>query len=81
MPEKKPLPQWLKYFLAACAGAGVQGGADKIATDSPVHFAVEGAAPAQADGWKCEPEGGIIGAPMVCRPKFANDASTDARTE
>lgn len=78
---KKPLPQWLKYLLAACAGAGAQSGADKIATDSPVHFAVDGEAPAAHDQWSCEPEGGIVGAPMVCRPKFVNEASTDAKTE
>lgn len=66
--DKKPLPQWLKLFLAACLGAGAQTGTQKLATDSPVHFAVEGEAPAVHDGWKCEPEGGIIGAPMVCRP-------------
>ena len=81
MPEKKPLPQWVKLFLAACAGAGVQTGADKIATDSPVHFAVEGAAPAEAPGWKCEPEGGIIGAPMVCRPDFSTSPDESGKTE
>ena len=67
--EKKPLPDWVKYLIAACVGAGAQTGTQKALTDSPVHFAVEGEAPSAADGWSCQPEGGIIGAPMVCRPK------------
>lgn len=67
----KPIPQWLKYFAAACAGAGVQTGAEQIATDSPVHFAVEGEKPSDAPEWNCAPEGGIVGAPMVCRPGVA----------
>lgn len=78
--DKKPLPQWLKLFFAACVGAGAQTGAEKLSTDSPVHFAVEGERPAAHDGWKCEPEGGIIGAPMVCRPVLGSDG-IDGRTE
>lgn len=75
--EKKPMPHWLKLLLAASAGgAAVQGG-EKLATDSPVHFAVVGDAPIAADGWTCEPEGGIVGAPMVCRPQSAPDVLTD----
>lgn len=79
--QKKPLPQWVKLFIAACAGAGVQTGVHTAATNSPIHFAVDGEAPAAHDGWACEPEGGIVGAPMVCRPTFTKDASTDAKTE
>lgn len=66
--KKRDMPQWLKYFTAACIGAGAQSGADSLSKDSPIHFAVEGAKPASHDGWECGPEGGIIGAPMVCRP-------------
>ena len=66
--QQKYLPQWVRYLIAACAGAGAQSGAQTLAEDSPVHFAVVGEAPEEHDGWKCEPEGGIVGAPMVCRP-------------
>jgi len=79
--QKKPLPQWLKLFLAACTGAGAQSGVQTLTIDSPIHFAVVGEAPAVHDGWECEPEGGIVGAPMVCRPKIDNAASIDAKTE
>jgi hypothetical protein len=66
MAEKKPMPQSVRLILAALTGAGLVTGGDKLAKDSPVHFAVEGEAPQKADGWVCAPEGGIIGAPMVC---------------
>jgi len=74
-PDKNPMPQWLKLFLAACTGAGLQTGAQTLSVDSPVHFAVDGAAPVVADEWECGPEGGIVGAPMVCRPKSPHLAS------
>ena len=77
MSDKK-MPQWLKVVIAASAGAGAVTGGHKLATDSPVHFAVEGAAPVEAPGWKCAPEGGLIGAPMVCRPDAsAQSIATD----
>lgn len=63
-------PTWAKVVAAAALGAGATVSGDRIANDSPIHFAVEGEKPAGADAeWVCEPEGGIIGAPMVCRPK------------
>lgn len=79
-PEKKPLPMWLKITAAATAGAGIVSGGQKLTTDSPVHFAVVGQPPAQAEGWKCEPEGGLIGAPLVCRPT-TELLKTDTNTE
>ena len=67
---KTPLPLWLKIAAAAGVGAGTVVTGQRLATDSPVHFAVEGAAPEGADAqWICAPEGGIVGAPMVCRPR------------
>ena len=78
------VPTWGKYAIATIVGAGAVTGGQKLVTDSPVHFAVEGALPADAGGWKCEPEGGLIGAPMVCRPAgeeivTSTSTSTDAR--
>ena len=63
--EKKTKPTAIAIAFALGAGGGAAG--DKLVHDSPVHFAVQGEAPPAHDGWKCEPEGGIIGAPMVCR--------------
>ena len=79
-PEKKPLPAWLKLLLAGSIGAGAVTGSQKLATDSPVHFAVEGVPPTGADGWDCKPEGGLVGAPLVCRPKNQMGAETGTGT-
>lgn len=79
--DKKPVPTWAKIVAAAALGSAATTGTQKLATDSPVHFAVEGEKPAGADAeWDCQPEGGIIGAPMVCRPK-AKDESTSTKKE
>ena len=64
--EKKQKPAVIALAFALGAGGGAAG--RKLAVDSPVHFAVQGEAPPVHDQWRCEPEGGIIGAPMVCRP-------------
>lgn len=56
-----------RIAAAALAGAGLVVGGQKLAEDSPVHFAVEGSPPEVATDWACGPEGGIIGAPVVCR--------------
>lgn len=80
--QKKPLPAWAKLIAAAALGSAATTGGQRLATDSPVHFAVDGEKPAGADAeWVCEPEGGIIGAPMVCRPKMKTVASTSTKTE
>lgn len=84
---KKPVPTWAKLVIAAGIGGGAVSGGEKLAKDSPVHFMVEGEAPAQAMEWACEPEGGIIGAPVVCRyklalpkkPELENGTSTQVR--
>ena len=60
---------WKKAAVAIGLLSGVAIGGRKLSTDSPVHFAVVGQAPVQADGWECAPEGGLIGAPLVCRPR------------
>lgn len=72
------LPLWLKVSIAAGVGAGTVAGGQKLATDSPVHFGVVGQAPAEASGWRCAPEGGIVGAPLVCRPE-AGAPETDTK--
>lgn len=72
--EKKPTPVWAKMVLAATASAGLVVGGQKLSVDSPVHFGVVGEAPKDAEGWKCAPEGGLIGAPMVCH--FVSNTST-----
>jgi hypothetical protein len=63
------VPAWGKYAIATIVGAGAVTGGYKLSTDSPVHLLTEGKPPEQADGWVCLPEGGLIGAPVVCRPK------------
>lgn len=62
-------PRWIKLLLAANVTGAVAVGGYELSTDSPVHLLTEGKPPEQADGWVCLPEGGLIGAPVVCRPK------------
>lgn len=56
-----------RVAVAVLAGAGLVASSQKLTKNSPVHFAVEGAPPEAATDWACGPEGGIIGAPVVCR--------------
>lgn len=80
--QKKPIPAWAKLVAAVALGSAATTGGQRLATDSPVHFAVDGEKPAGADAeWDCQPEGGIIGAPMVCRPKPAAAAGTSTSTK
>lgn len=53
--------------IAFAMGAGTGAGGQQLAVDSPVHLStvnVEPAAPAEE--WVCAPEGGIVGAVVVC---------------
>jgi hypothetical protein len=56
-----------KIVAAALAGAGLVAGGQKLTKESPVHFMAEGSPPEAATDWACAPEGGIVGAPVVCR--------------
>ncbi len=64
---KQSLSPRRKIALGALVGAGLVVGGQKLATDSPVHFLTDGAPPIEAPEWVCTPEGGLIGAPVVCR--------------
>lgn len=77
---KKSIPGWVKVLITAGVGGAVTVGGQKLAVDSPVHFQTVGQAPADAPEWSCEPEGGIIGAPVVCRyrPSGTSKASNPA---
>lgn len=66
-----------KVTIAAIFGASTVYGVDKLLHDSPVHFMVEGTAPVGAEGWKCAPEGGIVGAQMVCHPVMDESTKTE----
>ena len=78
MAEKKPLSGSAKLLAAALAGAGLSEGAETLSVDSPIHFAVVGDAPEATPGWTCAPEGGIFGAPMVCRPNAEKNEAEEA---
>lgn len=81
--EKQTSSVWSKMALAAAIGGGVVQGGTMLAHESPIHFSVVGEAPVQAEGWVCAPEGGIIGAPLVCHPsaELIKQFSTDTSTE
>lgn len=72
MTTQKKMPRWGKIAVAGVVGAGAVVGGQRLSVDSPVHFKVQGMAPADAPGWKCAPEGGLIGAPLVCRPDLTS---------
>lgn len=58
---------WKRLAAGAFVTSAVAAGGYGLKDRSPVHFMVEGALPETAPEWACEPEGGIIGAPVVCR--------------
>jgi hypothetical protein len=68
---KPQMPRWARVLIAAGTGGALVLAGDEAATrlkkDSPVHFSVEGSPPEVATDWSCAPEGGIVGAPVVCR--------------
>lgn len=66
--QKKPLPIWTQVALTVAAGSAIVSGAQSLSRNAPIHFGVVGQAPAVSEGWACAPEGGIVGAPLVCRP-------------
>ena len=81
MSPKKPLPAWA-YPVLLVSGVGVGYVGPRIVTsDSPVHFGVVGEPPKDADGWDCKPEGGLYGAPLVCRYRQLDVDSTETETE
>ena len=60
-------PAWKRLAVGTLVTSVVGTGGYVLKDHSPVHFMVEGAPPEAAPDWKCEPEGGIVGAPVVCR--------------
>lgn len=78
--EKKRVPMWAKLALVASTGAAIPFASDKLTKDSPVHFGVVGQAPKDAVGWDCKPEGGIYGAPLVCRYRQLEGAEAEFST-
>lgn len=77
---KTQLPMWARLALIGGAGAATPYAVNKMVADAPVHFGVVGEAPKDATGWDCKPEGGLYGAPLVCRYRHL-DAEFSTGTE
>ena len=69
-PKKKKSAIAIAFALGAGTGAGGQ----KLAVESPVHLSTVNSAPAPSEEWVCAPEGGIVGAVVVCSFKAKADA-------
>lgn len=83
MTPKNPVSLWVKLCVIGAAGASTPYAINRMVADSPVHFGVVGEQPVDATGWDCKPEGGLYGAPMVCRYRQldAQDAEFSTATE
>lgn len=56
--------------IAFALGAGSGAGGHQLSVDSPIHLSTVNVVPAApAEEWVCAPEGGIIGATVVCEFK------------